>query len=290
MKKTAGVPFTRLIATIVFSAVSVAWGQEQAAPGADNPIRDDGAQIVVAKPFTANKYARRVSVLPNSKLQFLHNERYPTRIARDAEGRLMMQVIHSDELSPECDRLDLRIPPVCPVWGVFVVDPMAHAVTHWLEGERAGKGAAEFPLTQTRLEEAVDDTSSLPALEPDFSDEDGEVSRADLGERTVEGLRVSGVRWTLRYEANENGQTVHRSRIHEVWTSQDMKLIVRVIDGDPNGQETVWGLENISLRADPSLFRPPDAYRPPDGYGTYHNKTDEGCAIDFEDLKSWFEK
>jgi hypothetical protein len=112
MKKTACLPFTRLIATIIFSAVSVAWGTGQAAPAGENPIRDDGAKIVVAKPFTANKYARRVRVLPNSKLQFLHNERYPMRIARDASGRLMMQVIHSDELSPECDRLELSLAPL----------------------------------------------------------------------------------------------------------------------------------------------------------------------------------
>ncbi len=246
------------------------------------------AQLITGQPFTAIKYARRVKVLPDGKLQFIRNERYPTRIARDADGRLMMQVIPTVDLFPECDHLDLLVPPVCPDWNVFVIDPVAHTVTHWVEGERAGKGAADFPLTESRLQEAAAATSMLPALEPDFTKEDGAVSTADLGDRAIEGVLVHGARWTLRYDTNQDGQTVHRKRIHEVWTSQEMQLIVRVVDGDPNGEETVWGLEKISLAPDASLFHSPDAYRPPDGYGTHHNKSDSLCWKDFEDLKSWF--
>ncbi len=246
------------------------------------------SQLITGHPFTAIKYAHRVKVLPDGKLRFIRNERYPTRIARDAYGRLMMQVIHSDDLLPECDRLAMLVPPVCPVWGVFVIDPVAHTVTHWLEGERAGKAAADFPLTHSRLEEAADASSSLPALEPDFSEEDGEVSTVDLGDSIIEGTRVHGVRSTLRYDANHDGRTVHRERVHEAWTSEEMQLIVRVIEGDPKGEETVWGLENISLAPEASLFHVPDAYRLPNAYGTHHNESDSGCAKDFEDPKSWF--
>ena len=236
--------------------------------------------VITGHPFTAIKFARRVKVLPDGKLQFVRNERYPTRIARDSDGRLMMQVVNE---FPACNWPDLPVPPVCPIWTVFVVDPVTHTVTHWGEGEIAGKEAADFPLTQSGLEEAVAATSSPPALKPDFS-EDGEVSTADLGDKTIEGIRVHGVRSTLHYDVNQNGQIVHRTRIHEVWTSQDMQLVVRVIDSDPNGEETVWGLEKISLAPDASLFHSPE------GYGTHHNKSDELCAQDFENLKSWFEK
>jgi len=246
------------------------------------------ARLITGQPFIAIKYARRVKVLPDGGLRFIRNERYPTRIARDANGRLMMQVIHSDDLLPECDRLDLPVPPVCPAWRISVFDPVAHTVTHWIEGERAGPGAADFPFIESRLEEAAAATSTLPTLEPDFTEEDGEVSNADLGDRTIEGVRVHGARWTLQYDTNQDGQTVHRKRIHEVWTSREMQLIVRVTDGDPSGEETVWGLEKVSLVPDASLFHPPDAYGPPNGYGTHHNTSDLGCAEDFEDLKSWF--
>lgn len=61
-----------------------------------------------------------------------------------------------------------------------------------------------------------------------------------------------------------------------------MNLIVRVIDGDPNGVETVWGLEKITLQPDSDLFQPPE------GYAMQHLTTDQWAIHDFEDLGSWF--
>lgn len=128
---------------------------------------------LVGHPFSAVKFARRVRVHQGGKQQFLRNERYPSRIARDADGRLMMQVIDSDALPAECDRLDIRVPPPCPSWSVFVVDPVAHTMAHWPEGEFGAHVAVDFPLVPERLEEAVELTSTLPALGPDSTEEDG---------------------------------------------------------------------------------------------------------------------
>jgi hypothetical protein len=245
--------------------------------------------LIVGHPFSAIKYMRSMKALPDGKQKFLHNERYPTQIARDVDGRVMMQIVHGDNLPRECDQLDLLDPPVCPSWNVFVIDPVAHTVTHWGEGERAAHVAVDFPLTDARLEQAGDLTSALPGLGPDFTEEDGKVNKMDLGDRAIEGIPARGVRWTLRYDANQDGQTVHRTRIHEVWTSPEMQLIIRVIDGDPNGKETVWGLEKISNAPDAALFRPPD------GYDTQHRSlgqfgVEELGLEDFDYLKSWFEK
>lgn len=125
------------------------------------------SRLIVGHPFSAIKYARSVRVLPDGKQQFLRNERYPDRIARDADGRLMMESAESmpsGDLLPDCDRLDTLVPPVCPVWSVFVIDPMAHVITHWNEGERHGPGADDFPLTEARLKQAADLTASVPCL------------------------------------------------------------------------------------------------------------------------------
>lgn len=255
--------------------------QAQDAP----PATDQGniSQLIVGHPFSAFKFARRFRVLPHGKKQFLRNLRYPTQIARDTDGRLMMQVIHNDDLDPECDRLDLLSPPPCPAWGVFVVNPVAHKVTHWVDGELASHGAVDFPLTPARLEEAAESTSKMPDLGPDFTDEDGAVSILDMGDKDIEGIQAHGTRWTLHYDANRDGQTVKRTRIHEIWASPPMQLVVRVIDGDPDGEETVRGLEKISLAPEPSLFRPPDRFR------MQHQHADHYTDDDFEDLKSWFE-
>jgi len=257
---------------------------------------NETSRLIVGHPFSAIKYARRVKVLPDGQQQFLRNERYPDRIARDADGRLMMESEESmvnGDLPPDCDRLDMLVPPVCPAGSVFVIDPVAHRITGWVEGEWSGHAAVDFPLTEARLEQAADLTTALPGLGPDFTNEDGKVSTIDLGDREIEGVAAHGVRWTLRYDANQDGQTVQRTRIHEVWTSPEMQLIIRVIDGDPKGEESIWGLEKVSLEPDPALFRPPDGFeiqhRTPAQLVPWGVR-DDLFAQDFEYLKSWFEK
>jgi hypothetical protein len=100
-----------LVVTMALARNACLATQETPAVAANN----ETSPLIVGHPFSAIKYARSVRILPDSKQKFLHNERYPTRIARDADGRLLIQVIHSDNLLPDCDQLDLPIPPVCPV-------------------------------------------------------------------------------------------------------------------------------------------------------------------------------
>jgi hypothetical protein len=144
-------------------------------------------------------------------------------------------------------------------------------------------------LTPERLQDAANATTVLPSLKPDFNDEDGKMSTVDLGDRTIDGVFAHGVRWTLLYDVNQDGQAIQRTRIHELWTSEEMQLVVRVIDGDPSGEETVWGLEKVSLSPDAALFRPPDDYE------MQHRRSDglagnDGGFIhaDFEALREWF--
>ena len=283
---------TMTVRLFVSIAVAMAFARSACLTAQDAPAvaaRSESSPLIVGHPFSATKFARSEKVLPDGKQQFLHNDRYPTRIARDEDGRVMMQMVQTDDLQPECDHLELREPPVCPAWSVFVIDPVAKLVTHWPAGELAAHVAVDFPVTDGRLEQAAELTTALPGLGPEFTDEDGRVSKMDLGGRAIEGIQAHGVRWTLRYDANQDGQTVRRTRIHEVWTSAEMQLIIRVIDGDPNGEESVWGLEKVSVEPDAALFRPPD------GYEMQHRSLGQFGGQDwgvneFEYLKSWFEK
>jgi len=285
----------RIMASCLFPSfvMAMALARNPCLPAQDATAATVGggeAQLITGHPFTAIKYARRVKVLPDGKLQFIRNQRYPTRIARDADGRLMMQDIQSDRLQSECDHLDLPVPPVCPSWNIFVIDPVAHTVTHWVAGEFGAHSAVDFPLSPQRLQETSDVTASLPAFGPDFTEEDGKMRTFDLGDREIEGTQAHGVRWTLDYDANDQaGRTVHRTRIHEVWTSAEMQLIVRVIDGDPNGEETMWGLEKISLTPDAALFRPPDDYEMQHRMSAqWAGRVDQFVHQDFDFLHEWF--
>jgi hypothetical protein len=84
-------------------------------------------------------------------------------------------------------------------------------ITHWPEGERAAHVSVDFPLTEERLEQTADLTSAFHELGPDFTDEDGKVSTMDLGDRAIGGITAHGVRWTLRYDMNQNGSKGVRS-------------------------------------------------------------------------------
>jgi hypothetical protein len=145
-------------------------------------------------------------------------------------------------------------------------------------------GAVDFPLSETRLEEVAKATAEPPNLPPDFTDEDGKVTTTDLGVQMIEGIQAHGVRSTLQYTKGDSGHKITVTRIHEVWTAPEMKLIVRVIDGNPIGVETFWGLEKVSLTPDLSLFRPPADYK------REHEHSDEGTIHDFEHLVTWFSK
>jgi hypothetical protein len=178
----------------------------------------------------------------------------------------------------------MRIPPPCPSWDVFVIDPKAQRVTHWSEGEMAGHVVIDFPLSQEHLELAARLTSEMPNLGPDVETDAAGVSKEDLGERVIEGIRARGVRTTITYPAGHLGSKVPSSEIHELWLAPEMNLIVRVVDGDSHGVQRIWGLEKISLQPDPSLFMPPA------GYEIQSRQSDEWAELDFEELDSWFKK
>ncbi len=76
-----------------------------------------------------------------------------------------------------------------------------------------------------------------------------------LGKRSFKGVQATGIRTTVT-RAGPDGKPA--STIHEVWTSAKMRLVLRVVDGDPQGEETVSGLTAISLSPDAKLFQLPE--------------------------------
>jgi hypothetical protein len=268
---------------LIWTVLIVAGGASAIGQGANAPSGPEDSStpvvgVVAGHPFSAIKYARRVRVMPDGAVRFIRNERYPTRIARDAQGRVMMEFIESDALSPECDQLQMEKPPPCPSWPVFVVDPVARVLAHWVEGEMGSHVAVDMPLTGADIDR-MRSTSEMPDVTAQFDPAEGEPKTLDLGIKTLDGILAHGVRTTL-----ESRGTHRVLRIHEVWTAQEMKLIVRVIDGDPNGVEIVRGLSRISMHTDPALFRPPE------GYGMQHRDTGDWDTHDLDYLGTWFEK
>jgi len=115
MRRTVACSLTALFAVFSFLSVPRISAQDSAGTSHPTPTGKAAATLVVGHPFSATKYAWRIKLLPGGKVQFIRNERYPTKIARDADGRLMVQMIPTQDLLPECDHLDSLVPPVCPM-------------------------------------------------------------------------------------------------------------------------------------------------------------------------------
>ena len=237
----------------------------RAAAQSDEPIDAASAPItansavVTGHAFSAMKYARRVKILPDGKQQFIKNEIYPTQIARDAEGRIRIEPIVDPQ--PECDQPTSLVPPPCPYWSIIVFDPTKQVITHWHTSEPAGHGAVAIKLSASQVDDAENSTTAMPVDLREPAPDEAKATTEKLGDKTIDGVRASGVRITTVFPAGYSGNKTPVTKIHEVWRSAEMKLVIKIIDGDLNGEATIAGLDHVSLQPDPALFQPPDGSR-----------------------------
>jgi len=249
----------------------------------DRGTADSG--VVRGEPFSATSYVRVFRTLPGGKLQFVRNVQYPMHLARDSEGRVRLEVVVDPRR--ECNQLTILVPPPCPVWTVMIFDPTAQTMTHWPEGAMSGHVAAVIRLSSSQVEDVENLTSAIPLEPKNASSDEANITTRNLGEKVIEGVDATGVRTTTVRWVEQHGNKTALTTIHEVWTSVQMKLILRIIDGDPRGEETISGLEHISLQPDPALFQPPAGYavQSRDQDGRDQNRfADE----DIDLLGSWF--
>ncbi len=87
------------------------------------------------------------------------------------------------------------------------------------------------------------------------------VTKEDLGTVMLEGLPVTDVRTTTIVPAGRAGNDAPITKTHEVWTSQDLKLVMKQQTEDPRTGVTIVELQDFS-RAEPDakLFRVPAGY------------------------------
>ena len=208
--------------------------------------------VVKGEAFSAVKYTRMVRMQPDGRRVTVARG-HRILVARNADGRVFMA--GADRAETNCYIPSMSKLPLCDSWSLLLFDPSAKMMWHWSDGETADKAQMVLmDLQEDQIAEAERKTSVLPRP-PENSPADG-VSVRDLGERNIGGIVARGTRATVE-QKEADGRT--GQRIHEVWSSAKFRLVLRVIDGDPMGEETIAGLLKISLMPDPALFRPPSA-------------------------------
>jgi hypothetical protein len=80
--------------------------------------------------------------------------------------------------------------------------------------------------------------------------------------QTVQGLPVSDVRTTTIVPAGRSGNDAPITKTQEVWTSPELKLVIKEQWNDPRSGERTIELDNFSqVEPDPALFHPPQGHQ-----------------------------
>jgi hypothetical protein len=203
------------------------------------------AAPVVGQPYSAVQVHSTTRTLADGSTVSHHGHH---SVARDTEGRVHVELRLANGRNGMPDEVM-----------VFVMDPVAHTLTTWESGGSSHpKTASAFkiPASQRSLAVSPRPTNPSEAARPQPI-----ITIENLGTQSMQGLEVSGQRTTTIVPAGRSGNSAPITKIHELWTSPDLQLVVKQQWNDPrSGQRTVE-LENISrVDPDPALFRPPAGY------------------------------
>jgi hypothetical protein len=206
--------------------------------------RDLMAAPVTAAPFSAVWTNEVVKTLADGTKMTKHGHHL---VARDSAGRerVEMRLGAAKDGKPE-------------VKLVFVIDPVARSLTTWVEGANGPKVA-----TVAKMKDKSDVTPvAAPRPKPSDSRPQLEVTKQDLGSQTIDNLVVTGEMTTTVIPAGRVGNDQPLTMTHEVWTSDEMKLVLLQKWSDPrSGVRTTQLADFKRAEPDAALFRVPAGYQ-----------------------------
>lgn len=204
--------------------------------------RDLMAAPVTAEPFSAVWTNEIVRTLADGTKVTKQGHHF---VARDSAGRerVEMRLIPANDGKPE-------------VKLIVVLDPVAHTLTSWTEGSPTGQKLA----TVAKMKEPTGEVK-IAQPKPDGRPQP-EVTNKDLGSQTIDGVVATGELTTTVVPVGRSGNDQPITKTHEVWTSDELKLVLLQKWSDPRVGVRTTQLANFS-RAEPNaaLFHPPAGYQ-----------------------------
>ncbi len=169
-------------------------------------------------------------------------------VARDSEGRVRVERRLEDGQSGQTDTVM-----------VFVLDPRAHTLTTWVSGGKANKVATLVKLPAEKRDAKA--SAAQGQRVTDSARPQPVVTTEDLGTDSLNGLPVTVVKTTTVVPAGRSGNDAPITKTHEVWTSPDLKLVMKEQWEDPRSGERTLELDEFSRsEPDAALFRAPRGY------------------------------
>lgn len=241
----------RLIAGLSLSllSISLACAQDAAKKTPSHEIVSNGGLLhtmlaapVMGEPFSAVQVFRTNRALADGT-HIAHSRQHA--VARDAQGRVRVEQPVTNQQTGQ------------KATTVFVMDPVDHVFTSWTVGGNGPKIASQFKFPANFPNGVV--TAAKPVERADRPQP--MIKTEDLGTDSLEGLMVTVTRTTTIVPAGRSGNDQPITKTHEVWTSPDLKLVLKEQWEDPRRAERTISLEQLNRAdPDPSLFRPPPGY------------------------------
>ena len=201
------------------------------------------AEPVTGEPYSAMQVHKTVRRLEDGT-QVSHQGHH--FVARDSTGRVRVEIRTDKGKGGQPDPAT-----------VFVSDPVAHTLTTWSTGQEAKHVATVVKLsgeqkTARRPVETAKEDSSRPQPV---------VTKEKIGVQMLNGLAVTDVKTTTVVPAGRSGNDAPITKTQEVWTSDEMKLVMKEEWTDPRSGVRTLELSQFS-RAEPdaALFHAPKGY------------------------------
>jgi len=206
-----------------------------AQPVAPRPPTDN-VRLVTGAPYSALGTSETVTTLPDGNRIVRQNR---VRMWRDSDGRTRSEYSLSSIGGP----LPLEVNTT-----VTVIDDPATRTRYMLQP--SAKIAVAVPIAPCRVADV-----QRGAAPPNIS------APLNLGERELDGEKVSGSRIESTIPAGAIGNEQPITMSAEQWYGQDLKVVVEATYRDPRTGETKYRLRDIKRQEpDAKLFRVPQDY------------------------------
>ena len=175
------------------------------------------------------------------------SRKYYTLVARDSRGRVRRETRGFVPANSN-DEPPLRT--------FTILDPVS--------ATRVTCAQATMTCTTTEFHPRV--SLNLDQDDP-FASDSRNLKRVDLGEQTVDALRVKGTRETMTTTAGSNGSNRVVISNRELWYSSDLQMDLSVVRNNPQmGQVTLNVTDLVRGEPDASWFAIPSGYETRNAY------------------------
>jgi hypothetical protein len=203
------------------------------------------AAPVLGEPYSAEQEQKTVQVLADGSK--VNKGAGHHAVLRDSAGRVRVEQVKVCQ----CQKVTVM---------VFVMDPVAHTLTTWsTDGDKVAtvfKLPADTPV-QHEAPVALTDARGANSRRPQPI-----ITTADLGTETLESMPVKVVKTTTIVPAGRSGNEADITKTHEVWTSDELKLVMKEEWNDPRtGQRTVQLAKFSRGEPNAALFRAPADFK-----------------------------